>query len=86
MMVHVDAVQLAPSGAGCSHARVTLTAGGVQRVVLVGREELMQQEPPADAEELRERLVDRLRSAIKESGATTPAQARTAILNKDFSL
>lgn len=85
MLIHVDAVQLAPSGAGCSHARLTLTAGSVQRVILVSREELMQQEP-SDGETLRERLVDRLRSAIKESGASTPAQARTAILGKDFSL
>lgn len=83
MLVHVDAVQNGPSGAGCTHVRLTLTVAGQQRVVMVDREELVTRDPN---ESLRERLVDRLRSAIKEAGAATPAQARAAILNKDFHL
>ena len=85
MLVHVDAAQIAPSGPGCTHVALTLTAAGRQRVVLVDRAELISRDPDDD-DTLQDRLVARLRSAIKEAGATTPAQARAAILGKDFSL
>lgn len=86
MIIHVDGFQNAPSGAGCSHVRITLTTPRGQRVFLVDRADLLSVDPPEGEDELIDRLTARLRSAIKEAGATTPAQARTAVINKDFSL
>lgn len=85
MLIHVDAVQNSPSGAGCTHVALTLTAAGRQRVVLVDRAELISRDHDDD-DTLQDRLVARLRSAIKEAGASTPAQARAAVLGKDFAL
>lgn len=86
MVIHVDAVANAPGGAGCMHVAITITTPRGERTVLVDRADLISAEPPEDESAFRERMTTRLRCAVKEAGATTAAQARAAILNKDFAI
>lgn len=67
--------------AGQNHYQLPVTIGGRTVTLHVTRDE-MASDPPESLEEAREMIITRLRSAIKEAGASTFAQVKTAIENK----
>jgi hypothetical protein len=70
--------------AGQNHYVVTLTFAGGQQVSLRTTADEMRFDPAADVGEARENILDRLRSAAKEAGATTFAAVQTALQGKTF--
>jgi hypothetical protein len=68
---------------GGNHILITATVGGVTRTIQTDLEELKGIQENSDSN-LRLAGLARVISAIKESGATTNAQRRTALLNKTF--
>lgn len=70
-----------PSG---GHYHIEVTSGGVTKEIHFTAEEMSSELADDTYEELRERVLHRLRSAAKEAGATTFAQGRTAVSNKTF--
>lgn len=68
---------------GGNHIFLTLTLGGGTHTFTLEQSDL-DLDPPDNLSEAREMIMTRLRSAIKEAGATTPAQIRIALLNKTF--
>lgn len=69
---------------GGGHYHLPVTIGGETFTLVFDRADLQNDPDEPRGEQARERLLHRVRSAIKEAGATTPAQARTAISNKTF--
>lgn len=69
---------------GGNHYELPITISGVQRILHFTKDEL--ERDFTTVEEAREEVIDRLRSAIKESGATTLVQIRNAISNKTFNI
>jgi len=70
--------------AGQNHYAVTLTfASGATATLRFNRGDL-DLDPAADVSAAREAILDRLRSAGKEAGASTFAQWRTALETKTF--
>lgn len=67
---------------GGGHYQLPVTIGGVERTLHFTREDL--ERNFSDMEGAREAILDRLRSAIKEAGATTLVQIRNAISSKTF--
>ncbi len=70
--------------AGGNHVHLTVTAGAQSRQITLTRADLAVDFSSLDA--VRDTLAILLRSRIKESGATTPAQIKTAIESKGFYL
>lgn len=68
---------------GGSHYTLPITILGVTKTMSFTLDDL-QGDPPADIQEARIAILDRLRSAAKEAGATTFAQLGTAINSKTF--
>jgi len=72
---------------GHFHLPVTLT-GGAEATLHVSREELVGEPLSNNPDEVRERLICRLRSAIKEStvGVPTLGEIAAAVNNKTFEI
>jgi len=68
--------------AGGNHVNLTLTAGVQTRQVTITRGDL--QIDFSDIDAVRDYMIPLLRQRIKEAGATTPAQMRTAIESAPF--
>lgn len=68
---------------GGDHVTLTGTVNGNARSVRVRLSDLLAGDPDDD-DTLLDRAIARWRSAVREAGATTLLQARTAILNKTF--
>lgn len=68
------------SGQGHWHCTV-LVNGTATRTITIEQAELA-----LDTSDLETLFLGRVRSAVKEAGASTFQQARTALLNKDFQL
>jgi hypothetical protein len=66
-------------GGGHIHGEISIN-GGAFRPFELSREEIK----AAAAEENREQVVQRLRSVILESGATTPAQQKAAVEAREW--
>jgi len=66
--------------AGGGHLEIQGTFGGRDRTLRFHRSEL------AIDEDVETALIARLRSAVKEAGASTPAQIRSAIEGKTFEI
>jgi hypothetical protein len=67
---------------GGSHMHIPVTVGGQEDEVVVNRADMA-----FDAEtreEIRALFVQRIRTAVKESGASTAGQLRTALEGKEF--
>lgn len=64
---------------GGNHVFVTATVNGVQRRIDLTRDELS-----LDDVDQRDLFIARIRSAVKESGATTNAQIQAALVGKEF--
>lgn len=69
---------------GGGHYQLPVTIGGVERTLYFTREDVGRDF--TDMEGAREAILHRLRSAIKESGATTLIQIRNAISSKSFTV
>jgi hypothetical protein len=67
--------------AGLNHYRCVVTVNGVQRNIVVTKDDL-----GLEPDEVEMSFLARIRSAVKEAGAITYAQARTALINKEFQL
>ena len=65
--------------AGGNHYHIPLTFGGGQTVTFEVQRSELDFEPPANKDEAREKILDRIVSAVKESGATTLAQVKNAL-------
>lgn len=65
--------------AGAGHINLTVFVDGVRRTETFLRSEL-----DLDPTDVREAIITRFRSAIKEAGASTPLQISNALLDKDF--
>jgi hypothetical protein len=65
--------------AGLNHVTVTGTVNGAALTQTFLRSDL-----DLDPSDVRDAVVTRLRSAVKEAGATTPAQISTALTGKTF--
>lgn len=72
------------AGGNHLHLQVQIN-GGAARSIVVTNEEIDAIAQDGD-EDLRQRGLLRMRSAILEAGATTPVQRRNAILNRDFEI
>ena len=70
-------------GGSCKHLKLPITISGVTRTLRFTVDEL-QGDPPADIAEARTAILDRLRSAAKEAGASTLTQLKTALESKTF--
>jgi hypothetical protein len=66
---------------GLNHVTITATVNGVSRT-----ETFLRSEFDLEPGEVREAFISRMRSAIKEAGATTAAQISTALIGKNFKL
>lgn len=66
---------------GGNHVTITADVNGRTVTRQFTRAELVNELDDMSAEEL---IIGRLRSAVKESGATTPLQIRNAIVNHEF--
>ena len=78
MKFRVNIGSVCPGG-GHVHGTISIN-GGPFRPFEMTREELSSPEP----EEKREVVIQRLRSAILESGATTPAQRKAAVEAREW--
>lgn len=67
---------------GGSHYQLPVTVNGVERTLHFTADDMGRDF--SDLEGAREAVLDRLRSAIKEAGATTLIQIRNAISSKTF--
>lgn len=67
--------------AGNNHIIIGYTADGVAGELIIGAAELLL-EPDSGFGD----ILPRIRSAVKESNAITPAQIKTALLSKTFKL
>ncbi len=67
---------------GGNHVHLTVSAGAQSRQITLTRADLAVDFSSLDA--VRDTLAILLRSRIKESGATTPAQIKNAIESKGF--
>lgn len=76
--VVISDITLCPGG---QHITLTGTLDGQARTVRTNRDRLLSAHAELDIED---RLVARLYSAVKEAGATTNLQIRTAIVGKAF--
>lgn len=65
---------------GNNHVHVTLQIGQQAHELTILRSDL----DLDNHEEIREAVVSRLRSAVKEAGASTPAQIQNTLLNQTF--
>lgn len=66
--------------AGQNHIDLSVSVnGGAARIVQINRDEL-----GLDPDDLRTACLARIRSAVKEAGATTNAQVNTALVGKEF--
>ena len=70
---------------GQGHWTVIITVAGEQHRIETTPAE-MQFDPGENINETRQRVLERLRSASKEAGAATFAQARTALEGKTYQL
>lgn len=68
--------------AGGNHVHLTVTAGQQARQITVSRDDFLIDFSSVD--DVRDFLIPLLRQRIKEAGATTPAQRRTAIESAPF--
>lgn len=68
------------AGNGHYHCTVSVN-GGPSRTITV-----LQADLQLDPEDLETAFLNRVRSAVKEASATTFAQARTAVIGKDFKI
>ena len=66
---------------GLGHWHFTVTVDGQSRTLTLDREDF-----DLNPGNLQEAFLTRVRSAVKEAGATTFAQARTALINNEFKL
>lgn len=72
---------------GGNHLQLPITIGGNTKTLHITREEL-RGEPPDGFEDIRELIIQRLRSAVKETtvGPPTPAEVQAAVNNKTFEI
>lgn len=70
---------------GGNHYNLPITVGQ-RTITLHFTPEELQGDPRDDPEQLRELFLQRIRSAIIESGASTLAQRRAALENKTFGI
>jgi len=66
------------------HVTITATVNGVSRTVQFLRSDFSLD--VTDFEAVKEAAIARFRSAVKEAGATTPAQIQAALVGKLFKL
>lgn len=66
---------------GQGHWIFTVDVDGNTRTVTLNRDDF-----GLDPEDLETAFLTRVRSAVKEAGATTYAQARAAVINHEFKL
>lgn len=66
---------------GLNHYHFTVDIAGQTHELVFNRSDF-----DLEPKELEQAFLNRVRSAVKEAGATTFAQARVAVLNKEFKL
>lgn len=69
--------------AGNGHYELPITVSGNTKTLRFTRDEF-EGEPPADAEQARDAILGRLRSAAKEANANTWVQFQAAVESKTF--
>ena len=65
--------------AGGNHIDLTITVGAQARTI-----HLLQSDLTLEPDELRDAVITRVRSAVKESGATTAAEVKAAIEGQTY--
>lgn len=67
--------------AGQNHYDLTITVGGQSRTITLTRSDLA-----LEPEDFKDAFLHRIRSAVKEAGANTFAQAQAALVGQTFQI